>query len=398
MIAGFLCFISVGFIRQQKHFISTIHQLSESKSLFMTFDDDSEHMLGPPLKKRKTNKVAKTTTLHSCQLYNETLTFPEVPAFIIIGAQKAGSSALADYLKLHPNIVGPNSNREKELHFLDWMIPKKKEARDEKQHEMNISTEEELWCYYRQNYANNFDTELLRRNASLLAFEKTPSYMIHGYYLPEVLKKVCPWNPKLLAILRNPIDRAWSQYNMAKSVGQVFSQSDQKAIGKNNPTTFEELLEKEVASLNLLRLSDAPPLSDNEWDRSKFAVLPNITASELDAAHKKHFRQIFLSNYLQRGMYAIHLQRWKEAFGDNLLVIRYEDLYGPNAQDFYDQVVDHIGVARVPLPILEGKHWSRQKYRLKLSNRTREYLGLFFQPYNDMLAGLLNEKWENSWT
>lgn len=392
LTSSFLFFVLVGFVRQQKNFITTVHELSESKAVFLMLDDATHRRIENPTK-RTTSKhlsLVNRTKMHACRLYNQTLTFPEAPAFIIIGAQKAGSSALADYLKLHPNIVGSSSDRDKELHFLDWMIPNQRQ-RYEKQIEMNI-TEEELWCYYRHSYVQNFDTDRLRRDPSLVAFEKTPSYLFLGYYLPEVLKHVCPWNPKLLAIVRNPIDRAWSQYNMAKRRYQVLSRNDRllsTRINNNSTPTFEELIEKELESLKFLRLSNAPSIhNDTEWDMSQFEI-PNLTEADLNEAHKKHYRQVFLSNYLQRGMYAIQLQRWREAFGDHLLIIRYEDLYGPNAQEVYDQVVDHIGVPRVPIPTLEGTHWSRQRYRLTLSNRTRQYLTMFFQPYNKMLDDLL---------
>lgn len=397
LTASFLVFILVGFIRQQKYFISNIHELSESKALFLMFDDAKHFEFRfredqPPVP----SKTVARTKIHSCRIQNETLTFPEAPAFIIIGAQKAGSSALADYLKRHPNIVGPNSSRDKELHFLDWTVPSRKE-RDELKGEMDI-TEDELWCYYRQKYANHFDTTLLSGNPSLVAFEKTPSYMFRGYDIPDILKRLCPWNPKLLVILRNPIDRAWSQYNMAKATKQLVTNHDRLVIDTNSTPTFEELLEKEISSLRSLELSNAPLLRDpsSEWDRRLFAI-PNTSKSNLDEAHRKHYRRIFRSNYLQRGMYAIQLQRWKDAFGDRLLVVRYEDLYGPIAQGVYDQVVDHIGVPRVRLPSFNNTHWSRQKYQDALSNRTRHYLRLFFQPYNDMLAQLLGISWENSW-
>jgi hypothetical protein len=397
MTASFLVFIFVGFIRQQKYFISNIHEVSQSKALFLMLDDAKHFKLRfPEERSRAASKNIARTKVHSCRIHNETLTFPEAPAFIIIGAQKAGSSALADYLKLHPSIIGPNSSRVKELHFLDWTVPSRKE-RDELRGEMNL-TEDELWCHYRQKYAKSFDTALLSGNTSLVAFEKTPSYMFRGYDLPGILKRLCPWNPKLLAILRNPIDRAWSQYNMAQAAKQLLTNHDRLVINGSSTPTFEELLEKELSSLRGLELSSAPLLSDpsNDWDLRLFA-LPNLSTSSLNEAHRKHYRRIFRSNYLQRGMYAIQLQRWKEAFGDRVLVVRYEDLYGPNKQGVYDQVVDHIGVPRVRLPTFNITHWSRQKYQHALSNRTQHYLRLFFQPYNDMLVHLLGMSWKNSW-
>ena len=44
-------------------------------------------------------------------------------------------------------------------------------------------------------------------NRMSVVMEKTPSYMLLGN-LPQVIDAVCPWKPKILAILRNPVDRA----------------------------------------------------------------------------------------------------------------------------------------------------------------------------------------------
>jgi Sulfotransferase domain len=417
IISGLLAFVVMGYIRQQKLFLIDIHEFSHSKPFLLTLEDRSKasSFQGTSTLFQKYALVNKNqsvdafstdpsrlgplTRLHSCTIHNTTHTFPEAPGFIIIGAQKAGSSALYDYLKIHPNILAPsNSGRDKELHFLDWLVPNRKE-RNTFRMEQNM-TEEELWCYYRRKYANNFDVHHLRRRP-LIAFEKTPSYMFLGYYLPDVLEKVCPWQPKLLAIVRNPIDRAWSHYNMAKTRHQLVSKNDRLLISNDNGTTFEELLDKEIGSLRKLQLSNVPYLKDSpnntSWDTTLFA-LPILSKKVLDAAHDKHYREVFLSNYLQRGMYAIHLRAWKEQFGKKLLVLRYEDLYGQHGQTYYDLITDHIGVPRVPLPKSLKNHWSRQRYQGELSKRTRKFLRLFFEPYNIMLMRLMGKEWETSWS
>jgi hypothetical protein len=390
LTTAFLVFALVGFIRQQDYFVRSIHQLADAKSLFLISEHDYiENFLSQPASPPTPLRVQALSTvqssiqqtartdLHTCQLSdNTTTTFPQAPSFIIIGAQKAGSSTLADYLKLHPKIVSSNSERDKELHFLDWMVPFK-EVRNKQKEDMNV-TEEQLWCQYREKYAKLFDLELLQSQPSVIAFEKTPSYMVHGYYLPEILRQVCPWNPKLIAILRNPIDRAFSQYNM----------DIHQSLKLRNETSFEMVLENELEALRILKLSNAPRLSSDHWDKSLFD-LPSMSQTEIDQAHKKLFRRVFLGNYLQRGMYAVQLKRWKQVFGDKLLVVRYEDLYGPDSERYYHQILRHIGVDLEPLPAEDELHWSRLRYRRSLSNRTRAYLDLFFRPYNALLAELL---------
>lgn len=88
----------------------------------------------------------------------------------------------------------------------------------------------------------------------------------------------------------------------------------------------------------------------------------------------------------------------------NLLVVLYEDLYGPQSQEYYNRILDHIGVTRISIP--ESDSYQGSNYRQKLSNRTRDYLQKFFKPYNDELVKLLKrernifvqlEKTSNSW-
>ncbi len=105
------------------------------------------------------------------------------PDFLIIGAQKSGTTSLFDLLVTHPKILMPPN---KEVHFFDF------------QYQNGLS-----W-YYSQ-LPDKFQS--LRRN---LIGEATPSYLYH-LLSAERIYKTLP-NTKLIAILRNPVDRAISQY------------------------------------------------------------------------------------------------------------------------------------------------------------------------------------------
>lgn len=107
--------------------------------------------------------------------------------FLIIGAQKAGTSSLDHYLRQHPEI---GMARNKEVHFFN---------------------NEKVFSKSKINYnllEKQFD---YNRNIKIFG-EITPIYI---YWEPSI-KRIWNYNNniKLITILRNPIDRAFSHWNM----------------------------------------------------------------------------------------------------------------------------------------------------------------------------------------
>ncbi|MCI3134245.1 sulfotransferase domain-containing protein [Phenylobacterium aquaticum] len=117
--------------------------------------------------------------------------------FIVIGAQKAGTTALFDYMGDMP---GLSLSRTKEVHFfddesVDWSAP-------------------DYGAYHAQ-----FDAE-----APGLKGEATPIYV----YWPRSLERIKAYNPqmRLILMLRDPVERAWSHWRMEFARGaetQAFS-------------------------------------------------------------------------------------------------------------------------------------------------------------------------------
>lgn len=100
---------------------------------------------------------------------------------VIIGAQKSGTSTLYEWLKKQPGIV---PSIEKELHFFDFQHHKGKKF-----------------------YLSQFE----RQDGSIL-LESSPLYLFHPR-VPARMHALFP-DAKLIVLLRNPVDRAWSQYRM----------------------------------------------------------------------------------------------------------------------------------------------------------------------------------------
>jgi hypothetical protein len=111
-------------------------------------------------------------------------------AFIIAGVQKAGTTALFDYLGEEP---GLSLSAEKEVHFFD------DEARD--------WTAPDYGAYHAQFAPDD----------GRLRGEATPIYL----YWPRSLERIGAYNPamRLIVMLRDPVDRAWSHWKMEYARG-----------------------------------------------------------------------------------------------------------------------------------------------------------------------------------
>ena len=113
------------------------------------------------------------------------------PDFFLLGAMKSGTSSLFYYLSQHPNIRVP---QKKELHYYDFKIY-------------------EDWNL--QKYLRQFPVKTLDE----ISGEATPYYLRHPH-APRWIKRDFP-NARFIVILRNPVDRAYSQYQFAKQKGKL---------------------------------------------------------------------------------------------------------------------------------------------------------------------------------
>lgn len=103
-----------------------------------------------------------------------------LPNFLVIGAMRSGTSSLRHYLSVHPEIFMASV---KEVHFFD--------------RHFDLGVE-----WYRSHFAD-------ARSSSAVG-EATQTYMYDERALPR-MADVLP-GAKLIAILRNPVDRAYSHY------------------------------------------------------------------------------------------------------------------------------------------------------------------------------------------
>lgn len=115
----------------------------------------------------------------------------EKVGFSVVGVQKSGTSALAKFMSTHPEI---RLTVNKEGHFFDHND------------------------YFTQGCPDYSSYHAMYESADEALYgDVTPSYI----YLPYVPARMYQYNPsfKLIVLLRNPLDRAYSQWNMQRQRG-----------------------------------------------------------------------------------------------------------------------------------------------------------------------------------
>ena len=234
------------------------------------------------------------------RFHHATRTRRILPSFLVIGAQRAGTTSLFRYLLQHPDVAGPTGGDAsvwwtKETHFFDEKYAKGVD-------------------WYRSFFPLQATRSRHRkRGHDLQAGEATPYYM----FQPAVPAHVAATLPdaKLIALLRDPVERAYSHYQMMARTGR-------EKLG------FEGALEAEAERLG--RVHESFLMGDAEILRP--------TTGHREHHHHRH------RAYFARGLYAEQLERWLEHFDrEQLLVVQTTALLGRPAQT-YSEVLAFLGL------------------------------------------------------
>lgn len=271
--------------------------------------------------------------------------FKVLPDFIIIGGMRCGTSSLFRNLMNHPSVAPPTM---KEPHFFDYYYSKGP-----------------LW------YRSHFPTVFLRLERKLarkrfITGEATPIYIFH----PDVPRRVARILPqvKLIALLRNPVDRAYSHYQLERRDGL-------------EKLTFEEAIDTEEERI---RGEREKMLADESYTGDKYAIY----------------------SYCSRGIYVDQLRNWAKFFPkDRILVLRSEDFFMEPSTAF-SKVLDFLSLDQwEPKGFEKLKGPRKKEYREyedgnypAMNPRTRDRLVEYFAPHNRDLYEFLgvNHWWEQN--
>lgn len=216
-----------------------------------------------------------------------------MPNFLIIGAAKSGTTALYHYLKQHPQVY---MSPMKEPHFfafegekLDFQGPW------DTQEQLNHVSITSLDTYRLQFQGVSNEVAIGEASALYLYIPRTPERI--RYYIPDA---------KLIAILRNPVERAYSAYTFLTREG------------REPLTDFAQALREEKNRIS------------HNW--------------------------VPLYYYQQLGFYYAQLKRYFDAFEqDQIRVYLYEDL-NMNSAGMLQDIFRFLNVDDSFIPDMDLKH------------------------------------------
>jgi hypothetical protein len=250
-----------------------------------------------------------------------------LPDFVIVGAQRCGTTSLYNYLVEHPDT---SPAFMKETHFFDLHFHR------------GLS-------WYRAHFPiawNASRTAVRATRSRRVAGEATPYYLFYPHAPHRALATVP--SAKLIVLLRNPVDRAYSHYHHEVATGV-------------ETASFEQALEREEATL------------------------PAETARILQDGSYRSFAHFHYS-YLSRGVYVDQLERWGQFFSrEQTLILKSEEFYQRPAATM-EQVMRFLSLA----PWTSGSYRKfNETQHTAMQPATRGRLVDHFRPHNERLYAYL---------
>jgi Sulfotransferase domain len=248
-----------------------------------------------------------------------------LPDFVIVGAQRAGTTALYQALTEHPSIAGATT---KEVHYVDLQFDK------------GIG-------WYRGHFPTERRMRMLRdRTGAAVTGEASPYYLFHPLAASR-LAAIVP-DVRVIVMLRDPVARAVSHYHHEISLGFEHR-------------SLTEALEQEPSVI----------------ERESHRIVRNPSYQSFEHQHHSFF---------SRGLYAAQLERWQAHVPANqLLVVQSERLFGDPA-DQLDRILEFLDVApqrRDRLPIVHARSYPPTPPEIVETLRAR------YAPHDARLAAMV---------
>ena len=263
------------------------------------------------------------------------------PDFIVIGAEKSGTTSLHQYLKLHPQVVAPI---EKEIDFFDieyscgieWYLA----------HFPPASKKIGL-----QNESDQASLDRAVLSQTNWITGETSANYLYSDVAPERIFRHFP-NIKLAVILRDPVDRTVSRYNMMVRNG-------------SEKRSFQTAIAEEIACIEQATVDGE--IAWNALNRCR---------------------------HVGNSLYYHHLKRWLARFPrQQMLVLQSENLFA-QPQTTMQQLYQMLGLTG-DYPQPEYTQHNAGDYQ-PANEDARQLLADFFAPHTRQLETLLGQSFH--WT
>ena len=250
-----------------------------------------------------------------------------LPDFLVIGSSKSGTTSFHYYITQHPNIVA-----ERNIHFFD-----------------HASHNGIKWyrAYFPTKTYKNY--KKLVHKKKLIVGDQTATYLFHPLVSKRVYNTIP--NAKLIVILRNPVDRAYSDYQHQVREGV-------------ETRTFEDAIKSELKRIEIGKKE--PSFIMNIDD---FIIHP-------------------VFSYLRYGIYVDFIKAWMQFFTKEQFLILPTYELNNNHEEFLKRAFEFLNVPNCKVNGLERKNVGEYK---KLDESTRKLLVDYYKPHNERLFKLLGK-------
>ena len=245
-----------------------------------------------------------------------------LPDFIIVGTVRSGSTSLYYNICEHPSVL---SAAYDEIGFFD------------SNYHLGIN-------WYRSMFPTIKEMENVERKTGFaITGEDTPFYL----WKEEAAKRIFEMNgdTKIIGIFRNPVDRAYSNYNLA-------------VRSKIEKLTFEEAIDEEIGFL------------------------------------KKHSFRESVDNkrsYLAKGIYENQIKIWFELFPrEQIHLLSTEDMQ-KNPEETLQKAFRFL---EIPDYIIKNPQKQKAAEYKKMNNETREKLVDFYKQHNERFFKTIKKKFD----
>ena len=250
-----------------------------------------------------------------------------LPDFIIIGTARSGTTSLYYNICEHPCVIPAAYD---EIGFFD------------SNYHLGIN-------WYRSMFPTQRKMEEVKKNTGFaITGEDTPFYIWNQLVANRILTTLP--NARLIVLIRNPVDRAYSNYHLGLRSG-------------TENLSFEDAIKSELDRLDTVE-------THSENNVAKFTI-PR--------------------SYIAKGFYAEQLKIWFELFSSEQLFIVNTDDFESYPQKTLNQIYSFLRIPEINVGNLE-KH-NVESYG-KMKSETREFLLDLYKPYNEILFNLIGQKFD----
>ncbi|MDC0186972.1 sulfotransferase domain-containing protein [Candidatus Nitrosopelagicus sp.] len=245
-----------------------------------------------------------------------------LPDFIIVGTVRSGTTSLYYNICDHPSILPADYD---EIGFFD------------SNYHLGIN-------WYRSMFSTQKEMNQVRKDTGYaMTGEDTPFY----FWKEEAVKRISEHLPnvKIITIFRNPVDRAYSNYNLG-------------VRAKTEKLTFEDAINEEIKFLE-----------------------------------KHTFRETIdrRRSYLTKGIYEEQIKLWFDIFPREQIHILSTESMKQDPQNTLKKIFQFLEIPEYTIRNPQNK--KSEKYE-KMNIQTRKRLLEFYKPYNDKFFKIIEEKFE----